>query len=213
MLTATWTFQIKFFFGFQNKNPNQRAAIKRNCKVHVSSEESGPGALTKLWASLGHQNPWKTVYILDIHVYIYIDTYVWFCMFAKGDQSSCVWKRTFRETWLSLSRYFRGILRGTFLYMFHDIEDHAYNSLLPGHGPRPMLDFFRCIYRGALAKFYAGFPKNGYLVDMCYVKLSRNRNFPLANIIAELSRNPKHTCNVRFYINPLHGPSDRCALF
>ena len=46
---------------------------------------------------------------------------------------------------------------------------------------------------------------------MWYVRLSRNRNFPFANIIAELSRTPKCTCNVRFYINPIKGPLDRCS--
>ena len=67
------------------------------------------------------------------------------------------------------------------------------------------------LYRGFFAIFYAGFPENGYLDAMCYVKLSRNRNFPFANIIAELSRTPKYTCNVRVYINPLQGPSDCCS--
>ena len=51
--------------------------------------------------------------------------------------------------------------------------------------------FFRCYYRGSFAKFYGGVTGNGYLDDMCYVKLSRNRNFPFANIIAELSRTQK----------------------
>ena len=26
--------------------------------------------------------------------------------------------------------------------MFHDIKDHAYNSLFPGHAPRPLLEAF-----------------------------------------------------------------------
>ena len=66
-------------------------------------------------------------------------------------------------------------------------------------------------YRGSFAKFYWGFPETGYLDDMCCVKLSRNHNFPFANIIAEFSPTPKFTCNVRFYINPLQGPLDCCS--
>ena len=66
-------------------------------------------------------------------------------------------------------------------------------------------------YRGSFAKFHAGFSENGYLDDMCYVKLLRNRNFPFANMIAKLSRTPKYTCNVRFYVNPLQGPLDPCS--
>ena len=62
-------------------------------------------------------------------------------------------------------------------------------------------------YRGSLAEFYAGFPKTGYLGDMCYVKLSPNLNLPFA----ELSRTPKYTCNGSFYVNPLRGPFDPCS--
>ena len=40
-------------------------------------------------------------------------------------------------------------------------------------------------------RVYAGFPENGYLDDVCYVKLSRNLNFPFADIIAELSKTHK----------------------
>ena len=65
--------------------------------------------------------------------------------------------------------------------------------------------------RGSFAKFYAGFPEDRYLDDMCYVKLSPNLNFPFASIVAELLRTPEYTCNVRFYINPLQGPSDCCS--
>ena len=71
---------------------------------------------------------------------------------------------------------------------------------------------FLSYYHGTIAdlpRFLAGFLENGYLDHMCYIKLSRNRNFPFANIIAELSRTPTYTCNVRFYINPLQGPIGR----
>ena len=82
------------------------------------------------------------------------------------------------------------------------------------HGPQPMLEaFISQNDRGSFTNIYARLPENayGYLDDMCYVKLSRNRNFPFANMIAELSRSPKCRCNVRFYINPLQGPLDCCS--
>ena len=75
--------------------------------------------------------------------------------------------------------------------------------------------FFRCYYRGTIEDlsriFYVGFPENGYLDDTCCIKLSRNLNFLFANIMAELSRTPRYTCNVRVYVNPLQGPLDRCS--
>ena len=43
-------------------------------------------------------------------------------------------------------------------------------------------------YCGSFAKLYARFPEHGYLDNMCCVELSRNLNFPFADIIAELSR-------------------------
>ena len=55
------------------------------------------------------------------------------------------------------------------------------------------------------------FPKNGYLDDMCYVKLSRNHNRPFTNIIAELSRTQQYSCHVCVYINRLQGPLHRCS--
>ena len=71
--------------------------------------------------------------------------------------------------------------------------------------------FFRCCYCGSFAKFFAGFAQNGYLNDMCYAKISQNHNCPFANIIAELLRTPKCTCNVRFFYKSPPGPLDRCS--
>ena len=45
-------------------------------------------------------------------------------------------------------------------------------------------------YRGSFATIYVGFAGNGYLDDMCCVRLSRNLNVPFANSTAELSRTP-----------------------
>ena len=56
-----------------------------------------------------------------------------------------------------------------------------------------------------------GIPENGYLDDMCYIKFLQNLNFPF--IIGELSRTNKYPCHVRFYINPLQQPLDRCSIY
>ena len=72
----------------------------------------------------------------------------------------------FRETFAKLSRY----LWRNILHAFHDDKDHAYNSLFPGHGPRPKLEAFSFVvaiaeldYRGSFAKFCEGFLKTDIL--------------------------------------------------
>ena len=66
---------------------------------------------------------------------------------------------------------------------FHDMGHglcwkHVLSLLLPRN------------YRGSFAKFYAAFPESGYLDDMCYVKLLRNRNFALREYHCGTFANP-----------------------
>ena len=89
-------------------------------------------------------------------------------MIASGNGRFAKRNLPFRET-------FAVSFAGHFFYTFHDIKGDAYNSLFPGQGPRPMLEscFLSLLlsrnYRGSFAKC-CGFPENGYLDDMCYVK-------------------------------------------
>ena len=72
----------------------------------------------------------------------------------------------FRETFaVSLMGHLR-------TYIFHNIKDHAYNSLSPGHGPRLMLEAFSFV--ATIAELSRNFARNFLKTDILTTCVTQN---------------------------------------